>query len=383
MNSGGASAERGVALAKAIGEAVERYCAAFYEVEELPLSPFSSAPFPSIAPGAFALYSDEQYADPSFPYIPFDKTTPVRWTAAQDLMTSDPAYAPASMVFMPYYYDREHGEGPIVQPISTGMACHCSPAEAAIAAICEVLERDAFTITWQARLGVPQVQIDTLSDYNRDLVLRFERTRGCVTLLNITMDVGVPTILSILQHPAPDAPALVFAASASLDPEQAVRKSLEELAHTRGLAQQLKSNLPPLVPGSDYEHVVNQYRHVHLYCDHANTPLADFLFASNARVAFEDIDNLATGDPQRDLQILVDRVRGVNHRVLVADLTTPEVRQLGLAVVRAIIPGFHPLFMGHRLRALGGTRLWEVPQKLGFQGITRELGDNPAPHPYP
>jgi len=64
-------------------------------------------------------------------------------------------------------------------------------------------------------------------------------------------------------------------------------------------------------------------------------------------------------------------------------MTTLDVEDLGLKVVRAIIPGFHPLFMGHALRALGGTRLWEVPQKMGWGGISRETGDNPLAHPYP
>ena len=73
----------------------------------------------------------------------------------------------------------------------------------------------------------------------------------------------------------------------------------------------------------------------------------------------------------------------MNHRVLLAELTTPDVGGLGLSVVRAVIPGFHQLFMGHALRCLGGTRLWEVPQQLGYPGVTREGGDNPAPHPYP
>jgi ribosomal protein S12 methylthiotransferase accessory factor len=59
------------------------------------------------------------------------------------------------------------------------------------------------------------------------------------------------------------------------------------------------------------------------------------------------------------------------------------VEDLGLKVVRAVIPGYHPLVMGHRLRALGGKRLWTIPQKLGFKGITTEIGDNPYAHPYP
>jgi len=73
----------------------------------------------------------------------------------------------------------------------------------------------------------------------------------------------------------------------------------------------------------------------------------------------------------------------VGHRVLLADVTSEDVGDLGLRVVRALIPGFHPLILGHKIRALGGRRLWEVPQKLGYPGVTRAKGDNPAPHPYP
>ncbi len=65
------------------------------------------------------------------------------------------------------------------------------------------------------------------------------------------------------------------------------------------------------------------------------------------------------------------------------DLTTEDVRPLGLRVTRAVVPGFHPLVLGHRRRALGGRRLWEVPGKLGYPGRSPEQGDNPLPHPYP
>jgi len=64
-------------------------------------------------------------------------------------------------------------------------------------------------------------------------------------------------------------------------------------------------------------------------------------------------------------------------------LTTEDIGSLGLEVVRAVVPGYHPLVVGHRIRALGGRRLWEVPQRLGFRGITKESGDYPFPHPYP
>ncbi len=381
--AGGASADRSIAVAKAIGEAVERYCSALYEADDFPLHSFESAPFQCVPPREFALYSRRQYARPDFPYVPFEATTPVRWAAMREPVNGDVWYVPAAMVVLPYRYDPGNGELPIAQSISTGLACHRSPAEAAVSAICEVIERDAFTITWQARLGMPQIKAETLSNRNRLLVERFESTGDTVALFNLTMDHGVPTILSVLRARNAGAPALVFAASADPDPKKAARKSLEELAHTRRLAQQLKTELPPIVADPGYENVVDQDCHVRLYCDQANMPLTDFLFASDERIDFRGIGNLATEDPRRDLEILVERVRAVNHRVLLADLTTEDVEDLGLAVVRAVIPGFHPLFMKHSLRALGGARLYGVPQKLGYEGITRESGDNPAPHPYP
>jgi len=382
-NAGGASADRSLAMAKAIGEAVERYCSAIYDQEDFPLTSFESAPFRSIPPEEFALHSHEQYQQPGFPYVPFERSTLVRWAPTLDALTGETCHIPASMVYMPYYFDEGDGERPIAQRISTGLACHCSFAEAAVSSICEVIERDAFTITWQARLDRPQIRLDTLSDRNRELVSRFERSGHAVTLLNLTMDHGVATVLGVLRHQVPEAPALVFAASADPSPEQAVRKSLEELAHTRRLAQQLKRTLPRFVPGPEYNNVATQDDHVHFYTDHANAPLVDFIFSSNDRMAFGEIPDLATGDPEGDLTAVVQRIRGVGYQVLLVDLTTPDMAELGLTVVRAVIPGFHPLVIGHRLRALGGSRLWEVPQKLGYPGIRHESGDNPAPHPYP
>jgi ribosomal protein S12 methylthiotransferase accessory factor len=380
--TGGASTERGLAMAKAVGEAVERYCAAMYNPNDLPLCTYDDAPFTRIPPEEFALYQPVQYSCEGFPYSPFIRDSLVRWTPARDLATNEMCHVPAAMVFVPYYYDKAAGELPIVQPISTGLACHCSFEEAAASAICEVIERDAFTIVWQAQLAPPRISIESLSEEAAALVRRFERANLDVTLFDITLDHGIPTLLSVAQARCADAPALAFAAAAHLDPHEALRKSLEELAHTSRLARILRIG-PRFFPGSSYENVRTLHDHLRMYVDHTNKSLTDFLFSSARSVDFEDIPNHATSELYDDLEVLIQRIRGVGHRVLCTDLTTPDVGQLGLCVVRCIIPGFHPLFIGHHLRACGGTRLWQVPQLLGYQGIMKESGDNSAPHPYP
>ncbi|GAA4971188.1 YcaO-like family protein [Pseudonocardia tropica] len=382
-NAGGAAMVREDAVAKAIGEAVERYCSAIFDVERLPLATAEDAPFDCVDPAEFALHTDAEYDDPGFPWARFRTDTPVRWVPATDLATGGIRHVPAAMVYVPYTYYLDSGDRAIVQPISTGLACHSSPAEAARSAICETVERDAFTITWQARLAARQILVETLSDANYDAVHRFERTGSTVTLLDITTDFAVPTVLALLHSAAPGAPALVVAAAAEPDPELAVRKSLEELAHTRRYSQQIKDGLPRLARLPGYTNVVDQVSHLNFWADHANAELAQFAVASPERVAFDDLPSIATGAPDHDVAALVDRISRAGHQVLIADVTTSDVRDLGLTVVRAIVPGSHPLYMGHTGRARGGRRLWEVPQRLGHRGLSREIGDNPLPHPYP
>jgi ribosomal protein S12 methylthiotransferase accessory factor len=191
----------------------------------------------------------------------------------------------------------------------------------------------------------------------------------------------VPCILSIWASKRPTAPSLVFAASAALSREEAVRKSLEELAHTHRAAVRLKAQPNPFVPLSDYSNVTNQETHVRLYTEHASRELAEFLFSSEDWLEFGDVPDFSGLAPEEGLQILISRIASRNHQVFIKDLTTTDVKDLGLSVVRAVIPGFHPLFMGYRNRALGGARLWTVPQSLGYSGITDH--DNPGPHPYP
>jgi ribosomal protein S12 methylthiotransferase accessory factor len=383
-NTGGAAADRETAMAKAVGEAVERYCSAIFDYETFPLCSREDASFPCASPSSFALYSTSQYQNPEFPWRPFHDATTVRWIPAVDAGNGDVCHVPAARCFVPYHYYLQSGDTPIDQPISTGLACHMSQVEASIAGICEVIERDAFLITWQAMLAPPQIRLETLDEENSDLVERFHRTGSTVVMFDITMDHDVPTILSVLRGSRPAAPALVFAASASLDPKEAARKSLEELAHTRRYCSIIKKHMPRLEPcPPEHANVASQMEHLNFWVDEGNAHNAEWIFASPVSVDFRELDGFATGRPSDDLRVLVERIESVGEKVFIADLTTPDVAELGFHVVRAVIPGFHPLHLGHPLRALGGYRLWEVPQKMGYPGITPEGGDNPAPHPYP
>lgn len=189
--------------------------------------------------------------------------------------------------------------------------------------------------------------------------------------------------MAVLVSKAPDRPAFVFAASANLDPELALIKALEELAHTRRYSQQVKSKLPPVQQDDDWGDVTTQMDHLNFASTHLNKHLFSFMTASHVRRAFEDYENRSTGRAGEDVLEAGRRIELTGHRVLVAELTSSDIASVGLCVCRVLVPGYHPLFMGHSIRALGGKRLYEVPAKIGSDGINSGSQSNPAPHPYP
>jgi ribosomal protein S12 methylthiotransferase accessory factor len=382
--SGGASTDRSTALAKAIGEVVERYCAGLLDRESSRFACYDDAPFPCADPASFALYSEEQLRQPGFPFAAFGRRTPVLWVEGEDLATGEACHVPAARVALPYLPDRERGERLITQPISTGLAAHSTLEDAAVNALCEVVERDAFMIVWQARITMPRIRLESLDERGRDLVGRFACCGGDVSLVNITLDHGIPTVLSALRSSVPGAPAVVFAAAADPSPRVAAAKSLEELELMRSFARYVrKEKQSSIGPGANGDTVRTREDHVHYHCHAEHAEASRFVFASTETIDLDAIPGFATGDPRRDLATLARRIAAVGERPIVVELTSPDVGALGLRVVRAVVPGFHPLVFGHRLRALGGLRLWTVPQALGYPGVSPRGGDNPAPHPFP
>jgi len=382
--NGGVSTNPYVAMAKALGEAIERYCAAQFRYDELVVAPYGELGAPATPPDSYALYRADQYG-PDLPWQPFTDTTPVAWTPATDVLSGEEVLVPACMVYAPYHYLGEGREQPIVQPISTGLAAGCSPAEATLSGLCEVIERDAFSICWQARLAHRRISRAGLDAAAVDMLGRFERVGVDVELLDITTDVACPTVMSIALGHAPTSPALAIAAAAHPDPRIALTKCVEELAHTRKFARQIMQYEPPIDhdPSGRWEHVQEQRHHLRLHCDRAAVAHSAWAWSSPTWVRLADVAGIAADSDGALVTALAERLAALGHRCYVVDLTTSDVASLGLAVHRVVVPGLHPMFIGHPNRALGGERLYAVPPRLGFSALARDGDDNPFPHPFP
>lgn len=142
----------------------------------------------------------------------------------------------------------------------------------------------------------------------------------------------------------------------------------------------------PVEPELGHPAVQDQRDHLRFYCAQDARGFVEPLLASPDERPFAEVEGRPEATAGAALAALVQELRRAGLDVIACDLTTPDIAALGLRVVRVVVPGMHPLFMGHRNRALGGRRLREALALAGRRSGRRPgpgQPDNPYPHPFP
>jgi len=350
----------------------------------------------ALDPRTLGLYPPERYARPGFPFQPFAADRVCRWVWGYSLARREPILVPQA-----YAYYRTHvtnpGDPSFACEISNGCALGSCLEEAILYGMVEVVERDAFLMTWYARL--PAARIDLSSARDRSIPVLAEaieaETGYQVLTFDTTMEHGIPSVWAIaLRPPGTEQPGLACAAGAHLDPELAASGALSELGP---ILTDLIRRYPDVAERGramvgDPSLVVTMGDHSVLYANHEASSRLDFLTTSAQSRSFADIrsrhgaaDAFRNTDLTDDLTEVVRRLRSHGLDVVVVDQTTPEHRAGGFSCVKAIVPGMLPMTFGHDNRRIHGLpRLSEVPRLLGYRDRSLPPQDvNPHPHPFP
>jgi ribosomal protein S12 methylthiotransferase accessory factor len=384
LNGGnGASVDPNRATMKAVGETVERYCSAFYDEGRFIFGPYEEISGRALRPEDFALFSVLQHSKADFPFAPFTRQTPVRWTLGHSLLEDAATWIPASFVYIPY--DRFPNEPRLKDLISTGLACGPTYADAVLKALSEVVERDAYTIVWQNRLSRPHIDLQNIDD---PLIRRFVRAlqRLAIELYAVvlTLDIPVPVILVVMTR-CDSPPWTVVASGADLSPRKALVLALEEACLALiGIGRSV-AVAGDYQPAADYNDIITLPLHglAHALDPRLRCSIA-FLTQPTEAVKLHEMRDLSTGNPLVDLRTVLNEIRPLVADVVAVDLTTTDIDEVGFKVARVVVPDLQPMDIDHRYPHLGGRRLYDVPWKLGLvasPGI--ESGLNPKPHPFP
>jgi ribosomal protein S12 methylthiotransferase accessory factor len=343
----------------------------------------------AVDPQSLGLHSADSYRSPGFRYRPFDEHTPYRWAWGYSFARAAPILVPEA-----YAYYGTHDKDSFVYEISNGCALGSCLEEAILYGILEVAERDAFLMTWYARMSVPRIDPGSARDRAIPaLVDTIEAETGYrVLIFDTTLEQGIPSVWVMAVNPSRsnERPKVVCAAGSHLDPERAVENALSELGP---ILASLIATYPE--EGKRARDMVGDPWLVKAMADHSivNGDITafhrfDFLAESTQVHSFADISQPSVhrnADLRDDLRSMIDRYLETGLDVIVVDQTTPEHRAGGLSCVKVIIPGTLPMTFGHHVRRIDGLpRLYEVPRLLGYRPDPLDRHSvNPHPHPFP
>ena len=377
--TGGTAARGEVALAKAIGESLERYCA-FADQPPVRVASHAELDGQAVDPRLCTLFHPSQYHVPGFPFRPPSLRARLGWVEGFSLTRQEPRLVPATLTHLTYE-PRTPDDAFEDCPVS-GYACGRTLEEAALNGLCEVVERDAFMIFWYQWLSVPRLDLATFDAPEvTEALARYRRVPGHVTCASITTDVGIPAVLAMLTSRRRGWPAATIALAANLSVERALVHALGELAANLLLVR--SSLAHGRVPHGPLE-VASMEDHGLLYATPRFLGFLDPLLRPRRVVGATGFARTVSDDVGADLEECVRRLGERDLEAIVVDLTTPAVAERGFHVVKVLVPGMQPIDFSMQWPHLGGRRLYEAPERMGYRRLGRRPCDlNLFPHPFP
>lgn len=376
------------AIAATLGEAAERYSMFFYDRDAMVLAPWREVAADALEPDRARLYSREQLEGlgSAARVTYFDENAVIRWVWGWSLTEQRPRLVPASLVYMNYQPGDD--EQVIGRNASGGLAAGLTLEEALLTGLYEVVERDAFTTCWLCRRPGRRVEIDDgeMLDWLRR---RFHHDHPAVDLrvYDASLDVPITACFVVMRRPAEFGPAICVGSAARLEPKAAVHKCLLEAGQGIPYFRFLLGQLGDWEPAEDYSDLTSFDHHCVFYLRRPNLVPEAFAFLDepDGEVALSGLPDRSTGRVLGDLQRCLELVREAGLEVVMVEITTPDVAQLGLRVVRVLIPGMVPLHGVYKYPFLGARRLAEFPPTFGAwpEGGRRRENFNPFPHPFP
>jgi ribosomal protein S12 methylthiotransferase accessory factor len=376
----GAHPQLDQARAAAIGEALERYSATFVPSEAVRIGTARELGSAVVPPERFSLFHPAQHADPRFRFVAFEETTRAHFVEGVSLATGAPALLPAQLVYLQ----------PPLPPLarigyatSSGLACAPTWPEAVLCGLLELVERDAVMLAWNNRISLPL--LDWTGDDRLETLAAefFEPTGLRFSVLDGSRFLDVPVAIGVVHGPPHSQASLAVGAGCMAQIGDAWLKALSEsfgVYRWLGVTAAADRGRRPLEPKA----VQTFDDHMLYYARAEQAQLASFLDASSHRTHVSDVRPLEGSTPRAVIDAVVERLQSHDITPYAVDVTSPDVRSLGLSVARVIAPELCPLDVSHTARFLGGRRLYTAACDAGLASSPLELADiNPNPHPFP
>jgi thiazole/oxazole-forming peptide maturase SagD family component len=335
---------------RVLSEAIERYClvlfphvlgenkiiyASYNDLKRLgeDIPPFEY----------YQLFSRSDYLRKGFRLIEPSPDHIIGWIKGSSLFDNNKEiFTPAQMAFPGYKINLEKGEKQWARGFSTGAASGTSYQKALISAIAEIIEIDAFSINWYTQRQADRIIFDgTILD---NIIQELFRNTDLepVIFYHSLEDTKIHTMTTFLINKNGSLPAISAGSQSSLDPLHCAYRSLAEatavsLLGTAGYVYQ-----PTFFTGDkDPTLLADLDSNVAFYSDPRNYQLNMKIInklTSSKTIHIKDLPDLRQQSEEKNLLYLIKELRNVSKYATAINITTPDIKSMGLRVVKVVIP---------------------------------------------
>lgn len=360
--SGGIGWDEESATLAAVGEALERYAAASFQI---PLRNYDEIKkLPHLKLEDFALFSKTQLNDPDFPYAEAYGSAR-NYTNVYSLLNNKELWAPAGLVALTSEYD-------VGLSTSSGLAAGQSKFKAILRGLQEIIERDALMVTWLH--SIPARQIPTPEKYNRLVAPK----GGSITCIDATPAYSpFPVAIVTGESPVRGHTRISLGAACRETWEAALDKAFLEWSQGVIFAGYYYSNDPSLSFKSA-EDVKTFDDHAVYYTVHPDRWRDIPLLKGSVHEAPKYSVKKKTAANLLKSAVAYMNKHGV--RLFYRDMTTIDLLQIGMHSVRVLSPHLTPIYCNQKFPFLGG-RTKDVYWRYPWARKYRLDFPNPNPHP--
>lgn len=349
--AGGKGFSAGSALIGAVAEGLERYSASRVRPQDLRRASLDDLPVDSrLDPRDLGLYDAAQYARPGFPYARFDPARPLWWAQAWWVPSWRRALVPALAAHIDLPVPVEDD---FVQVTSSGLGAGLGLEAAGLAAVFELIERDALMVSWLARRGGHEILPDASLGIDAvELVRELESHGVRLRLVALSAGVRVPVVACIGYGDGDRWPFVALSSAAGPDLATAARRALLEQGHAgRGLRRRLRSGVRP--PGRP-EDVRGPEEHALFFASPRRVAALDFLVdEGRGSVSISEVET----EPVTSVEDCGQRLAEAGVELALADVTSPDLRTGPWRVVRALGAGAQSIHFGWGMERAANPRL--------------------------
>ncbi len=383
VTAGASTESEEEALIKALAEANERYL--WYETFD-----FGSVRVAtekemedqaSLKTGLFAGYSAELRAQNKRLHI--DESSRFAWIQGHSWTKNSPVWLPAQTVSGfsgPIASVHRISSEPFIRPaITNGLASHISRERAVLSGVLELIERDAYIITWLNQLSAPRLDLATLAEESAALntiVSRCRRYRLEPHIVRLVSDAPTYALCAVLEDMSGIAPRFSFGLKANQNPAKAAEGAiLEALRAHRGIrGTWAKKDFNPQIPVREIGH----YERLQYWTYGKNHENLEFFIKGPQVPRKKEV--FENDSPEEHLTRIVEWCKSKSYSLATVSFTHSKRNFSPWHIEASVIPEIQPAHLVERYPTSFGKRVAEVPRALGLTPRSEPYLD--APHPF-